>query len=116
MKREIIDPLEKLENPQREYLLRWLTEQGDDYGFMRIAQMIEFLDTHREGWWEEWAFIQDHNRGFNTDDIRYSTGSTWVVRLSGKGDRERFTYGKELCDALWEAVIEMLDDAVEPNG
>lgn len=58
---------------------------------INIGQMIEFLDKYHGAWsmesWQEWEII---NQEDNKNMI--------------------ISKNKELCDALWEAVMEMLEN------
>ena len=76
--------------------------------------MIEFLDEHREGFWEDWELVQANSRGVESGNILYGTGAIWIVRLVPDVNQQRrlaFS-NRQLCDALWEAVKQVLESNV----
>lgn len=65
---------------------------GVVYPALSIGQMIEFLDE------------QDHRL-----ILSKANGSVWLVAFSNRPTRDEHPSGAELCDALWEAVKEVIE-------
>lgn len=76
--------MEELSSKADKKLLKWMKSKY--YGFLSIGELIEFLDEHVDSW-------IGITKG-RLDDY-------WVVNNRNKK--------KELCDALWDAVKEILE-------
>lgn len=102
-----MDQLSELSLEAKQNLLDWFirTENRpvvDDMSLrLCIGQMIEFIDENREGFWVDWSIIQDNNRG----------KPSWYIHEQNNSVEPTKRYvNQELCDALWQAVKEILED------
>lgn len=87
MKQRItFDQFAELDEEIAHNLLVWCTKHGYDH-MMYIGTMIEFLDEQGLSSW-------------------FNYRKAWYVNL----DAKRVFKEEELCDALWEAVKEVLND------
>ncbi len=103
MKQDITkEQFNELSGQAQERLLQWVQEKHYD-PFLTIGQMMEFLDEHAE-----------HRYGIDpldTDDMPHR----WMVKEYAPEVQPGFWYGitsKEPCDALWEAVKEVLEQSI----
>ncbi|MEK9207971.1 MAG: hypothetical protein AAB922_05785 [Patescibacteria group bacterium] len=117
MKQRItVEQLNELSKEGANRLLDWeinkqyaptLNPHGEEYELkeLSIGQMIEFLDAKRET-------IMFVSKIKCCDEDIWSTGSIVCMGNRGKNKKESkrlHNAGKELCDALWEAVKEVLE-------
>ena len=96
-----IEQFEELSEKAQDKLANWFADR-ENYPFMTIGQMIEFLDE----------YAKELENDFN---IRiHSAGTGWerpgerLTDIDGLGLNE-IEDEVELCDALWEAVKNILD-------
>lgn len=108
MKQHItVEQLDELTGIEKRKLLKW--QQSKEYDHfhdidgsselseMSIGEMIEFLDEHKEG--EINLESGPYNHGVDTYKIgNYEFKNNCLIGWDG-----------ELCDALWEAVKEVLE-------
>jgi len=80
----------------------------DDYPLLSIGQMIEFLDEHLETE-SDTDFCILENKGWSVGHYHHNNGpdcfdfTTSLVYKDGN-------YIQELCDALWKACVEVLNN------
>jgi hypothetical protein len=103
MKQEITkEQFNELSGQAQERLLQWVHEKQYD-PFLTIGQIMEFLDEYGQ-----------HRYGIDpldTEDMPHG----WMVKVYAPDVQEGFWYGtanKELCDALWEAVKEVVEQSI----
>ena len=103
MKQEITkEQFNELSGQAQERLLQWVQEKHYD-PFLTMGQLLEFLDEYRQ-----------HRYGIDpvaTDDMSHG----WMVKVYAPDVQKGFWYGtanQELCDALWEAVKEVVEQRI----
>jgi len=87
----------------------WLRQREKDKNFMHeftkyftIGKMIEILDSELD----DLEIIRDYQR-----DLEQNKYKCFWIEIIKKGEDHKESFEeKELCDALWEAVKEILND------
>ena len=93
MKQEIsVEQYAELPEKQQLYFLEWMEKRGYSH-IATIGQMLEFLAAHLP----KSIFFRSHAKKF--------TQHYWTVQTQLKD------YHDELCDALWEAVKDVLKNS-----
>lgn len=87
---------------------------GKVFPLLSIGQMIEFLDKRKkqkkEHLWFDDTTRLDYNDSETYKEVRYwHVGRTWFAKKEKKMMLQAWGSGYELCDALWEAVKEILE-------
>ncbi len=95
MKQHITDAqLEELSTQGKKNYFKWIMEDKCyvDLYYANVGVMIEFLDEH-----DSRLLLSKAN------------GEVWIVGFSTASARDERPHGRELVDALWEAVKEILE-------
>jgi len=83
----------------QQHIFQLVSKKG---GFPTIDRMIEFLIDNESGE-RKITYTKEPTRRVHNDKLSKRTGVQW------RGTRGTLAY-PELCDALWEAVKEVLND------